>query len=62
MTALFVWLHVQLAEVRARVDADGERGEVLEKAVIVAGCAAIAAAVVAAISAAVDVKIGALQL
>lgn len=62
MTALLLWLQTQLVEVRDRAREDGERGEVVEKVIIVAAAAAIAIAAMAAIAMAVDLKIGGLQL
>ncbi len=62
MTALMTWLQVRLLEIRARARDDGERGEIVEKVIIVAAAAAIAIAAMAAIAAAVDIKIGGLQL
>ena len=62
MALLVAWFHTQLAEARTRARAEGERGEVVEKVIIVAAAAAIAIAAMAAIAAAVDTKIGGLQL
>jgi len=62
MTALMAWLQVRLLEVRTRARDDGERGEIVEKVIIVAAAAAIAIAAMAAIAAAVDIKIGSLEL
>jgi hypothetical protein len=65
MTALVhlvVWFQAQVAEVRARAREDGERGEIVEKVIIVAAAAAIAIGAMAAIAAAVNIKIGKLQL
>lgn len=65
MTALLqmvAWLQGRVAEVCARAREDGERGEIVEKVIIVAAAAAIAIAAMAAIAAAVDIKIGSLKL
>lgn len=62
MTALLAWFQVQIAEFRTRARADAERGEVVEKVIIVAAAAAMAIAAMAAIAAAVNAKIGGLQL
>lgn len=62
MSALTRWLQTQLIELRDRARDDGERGEVVEKVIIVAAAAAIAIAAMAAIATAVDIKIGGLQL
>lgn len=59
---LTVWLHVLAADVRERARDEADRGEVVEKVIIVAAAAAIAIAAMAAIAAAVDLKIGGLQL
>ena len=59
---LTVWLHVLAAEARERARTEADRGEVVEKVIIVAAAAAIAIAAMAAIAAAVDVKVGGLQL
>ena len=56
------WLHVLAAEARERAIRDADRGEVVEKVIIVAAAAAISIAAMAAIAAAVDIKIGGLQL
>ena len=55
-------LHVLAAEARERAIRDADRGEVVEKVIIVAAAAGIAIAAMAAIAAAVDIKIGGLQL
>ncbi len=62
MTALFAWFQATLLEVRDRAREDSERGEIVEKVIIVAAAAAIAIAAMAAIAAAVDIKIGSLEL
>lgn len=62
MTAVVAWFQATLIEARARALEESERGEVVEKVIIVAAAAAIAIAAMAAIAAAVDLKIGGLQL
>jgi hypothetical protein len=62
MTAIIVWFQTQLIEVRARVAEEADRGEIVEKVIIVAAAAAIAIAAMAAIAAAVDIKIAGLEL
>lgn len=54
---MWTWLYARLET--ARTD---ERGEIVEKVIIVAAAAAIAIAAMAAIAAAVDIKIGSLEL
>jgi hypothetical protein len=62
MTAIIVWFQAQLIEARARAAEEAERGEIVEKVIIVAAAAAIAIAAMAAIAAAVDIKIAGLEL
>ena len=64
MTAIIVWFQAQLIEARARAAEEAERGEIVEKVIIVAAAAAIAIAIaaMAAIAAAVDIKIAGLEL
>lgn len=63
MTRLLTWFHTQYLEARARADGeDADRGEIVEKVIIVAAAAAIAIAAMAAIAAAVDIKIAGLEL
>ena len=59
---LSVWLHVLATDARERARDQADRGEVVEKVIIVAAAAAMAIAAMAAIAAAVDMKIGGLQL
>lgn len=61
MNEWYTWLRLQLVELRRRV-AEDERGEIVEKVIIVAAAAAIAIAAMAAIAAAVNAKVGSLQL
>lgn len=56
-TRLFIWLHARLADAR-----HDERGEIVEKVIIVAAAAVIAIAAMALIASKVDVKIGGLEL
>lgn len=62
MNRLNTWIGIQLAEAQRRAEEGADRGEVVEKVIIVAAVAAIALAAMAAIAAAVDLKIGGLQL
>ena len=62
ITRLTTWLRLHLAEARNRASEEADRGEVVEKVIIVAAAAAIAIAAMAAIALAVDMKIGDLQL
>lgn len=59
---LTAWLSLRLAETRTRASEEADRGEVVEKVIIVAAAAAIAIAAMAAIALAVDIKIGGLEL
>ena len=59
---LTAWLQACLAEARSTGREKADRGEVVEKVIIVAAAAAIAIAAMAAIATAVDIKIGGLQL
>lgn len=62
ITRLAIWLKSCAAEARTRAVEEPDRGEIVEKVIIVAAAAAIALAAMAAIAAAVDLKIGGLQL
>ena len=62
MTAIIVWFQAQLIEARARAAEEAERGEIVEKVIIVAAAAAIAIAAMAAIALAVDIKVGGIEL
>jgi hypothetical protein len=62
MTAIIVWFQAQLIEARARATDQADRGEIVEKVIIVAAAAAIAIAAMAAIAAAVNLKIAGLEL
>lgn len=59
---IVAWLHMLAADARDRAKREADRGEVVEKVIIVAAAAAMALAAMAAIAAAVDLKIGGLQL
>jgi len=61
-TRLTAWLSLRLTEARSRVSEEADRGEIVEKVIIVAAAAAIAIAAMAAIALAVDIKIGDIQL
>lgn len=61
-TRLTAWLSLRLVEARSRASEEADRGEVVEKVIIVAAAAVIAIAAMAAIALAVDIKIGGLQL
>lgn len=61
-TRLTVWLSLRLLEARSQASEEADRGEVVEKVIIVAAAALIAIAAMAAIALAVDIKIGGLQL
>ena len=56
------WLRVFLTDARHRAAEEADRGEIVEKVIIVAAAAAIAIAAMAAISLAVSGKIGSLEL
>ena len=62
MTAVVAWFQAAFIEARNRAAEESERGELVEKVIIVAAAAAIAIAAMAAIAAAVDLKIGGLKL
>lgn len=62
MTQLIARFHTAVLEARARAAEEADRGEIVEKVIIVAAAAAIAIAAMAAIAAAVDIKIGGLSL
>ena len=57
-TRFWTWLQLRLATARE----DPERGEIVEKVIIVAAAAAIAIAAMAAIAAAVNLKIAGHEL
>ena len=59
---LAAWLSLFLAEAKSRALAEADRGEVVEKVIIVAAAAAIAIAAMAAIALAVNIKVGGIQL
>lgn len=61
-TRLTAWLWIRLDEARTRAREEADRGEVVEKVIIVAAAAAIAIGAMAAIALAVDIKIGGLEL
>ncbi len=61
-TRLSAWLSIRLAEARSRASEEADRGEIVEKVIIVAAAAAIAIAAMAAIALAVDIKIGGIEL
>ena len=61
-TRLTTWLWLRVAEARSRAGDEADRGEVVEKVIIVAAAAAIAIGAMAAIALAVDIKIGGLEL
>ncbi len=56
------WLRLRASEARTRASEETDRGEIVEKVIIVAAAAGIAIAAMAAIALAVDIKIGGLQL
>ena len=62
LSRLTAWLTVRLADAHGRARAEADRGEVVEKVIIVAAAAAIAIAAMAAIAMAVDVKVAGLEL
>lgn len=62
ITRLTAWLSLFLADARSRARAEVDRGEVVEKVIIVAAAAAIAIAAMAAIALAVDIKVGGIEL
>ena len=59
---LTAWLSLRLAEARTRASEEADRGEIVEKVIIVAATAAIAIAAMAAIALAVNIKVGGIQL
>lgn len=61
-TRLTAFFSLRLAEARSRAGEEADRGEIVEKVIIVAAAAAIAIAAMAAIALAVDIKIGGIQL
>ncbi len=65
MTAVIratTWLRFFLSETRARAAEEADRGEIVEKVIIVAAAAAIAIAAMAVIALAVNAKVGSLKL
>lgn len=56
-TRIWTWLQLRLTDAR-----HDERGEIVEKVIIVAAAAAIAIGAMAAIAAAIDLKIAGLEL
>ena len=62
ITRLTAWLWLRLAEARTRAGDEADRGEVVEKVIIVAAAAAIAIGAMAAIALAVDIKVGGIEL
>ena len=62
ITRMWLWARRRLEDARLVAATDRDRGEIVEKVIIVAAAAAIAIAAMAAIALAVDVKIGGLQL
>jgi len=61
-TRFTAWLSLRLIEARSRTSEEADRGEVVEKVIIVAAAALIAIAAMAAIALAVDIKIAGLEL
>jgi hypothetical protein len=59
---LTAWLSLRLAGARTRASEEADRGEIVEKVIIVAATAAIAIAAMAAIALAVNIKVGGIQL
>lgn len=59
---IFVTLNGRIAELRTRAEVESERGDIVEKVIIVAGVALITIAAVAAIKALVDGKIANINL
>lgn len=62
LTRVVTWLRLRLDDARARAVAEADRGEIVEKVIIVAAAAAIAIAAMAAIALAVDIKVGGIEL
>ncbi|MAT06896.1 MAG: hypothetical protein CL424_17820 [Acidimicrobiaceae bacterium] len=62
MQRLAVRLQLLAANAKARAEQGADRGEVVEKVIIVAAAAAITIAAMAAIAAAVDIKVAGLEL
>lgn len=62
ITRLAAWLSLRLVQARTRARVEADRGEIVEKVIIVAATAAIAIAAMAAIALAVDIKMGGIQL
>lgn len=62
ITRLTAWLALLVADARRRAREEADRGEVVEKVIIVAAAAAIAIAAMAAIALAVDIKVGSIEL
>ena len=59
---LVAWFQIRARLARQRALDEADRGEIVEKVIIVAAAAAIAIAAMAAIALAVDIKIGELEL
>jgi hypothetical protein len=62
MHQLIVRIRTTVTEARTRAAEEAERGEIVEKVIIVAAAAAIAIAAMAAVATAVDIKIANLVL
>lgn len=62
LTVLAAWFQAQYAEARSRAAAESERGDVVEKVVIVAGFAVLAALAIAFITALVQGKLNGISL
>lgn len=62
LTRVVTWLRLRLDDARTRAVAEADRGEIVEKVIIVAAAAAIAIGAMAAIALAVDIKVGGIEL
>jgi hypothetical protein len=62
ITRLAAWLSLLVGQARVRARDEADRGEIVEKVIIVAAAAAIAIAAMAAIALAVDIKVGSIEL
>jgi hypothetical protein len=62
MALLVAWLQARFSAVLTQAREEPERGEIVEKVIIVAAAAAIAIAAMAAISLAINIKLGSLEL
>lgn len=62
ITRLAARLSLLVATARTRARDEADRGEIVEKVIIVAAAAAIAIAAMAAIALAVDIKVGGIEL